>query len=184
MLSVHSLKVDCTALANDQNYRNQYLVVENINIPERYVYNLIEYEAVLNRIKNFLTVKFSRPNLLPVHFQLTAVYNLVHTVTNAVRVWTGSFFPRGNSIASLTTFVAFEPETFVNFVQRQTTREFIENKLKANNQDSNWEFDSLISVIVNSQANVPLNCSLLTERELTTLQNGRRKRIHRSFVLP
>jgi hypothetical protein len=75
MLSVHSLKVDCTALANDQNYRNQYLVVENINIPERYVYDPIEYEAVLNRIKNFLTVEFSRPNLLPVHFQLTAVYN-------------------------------------------------------------------------------------------------------------
>jgi hypothetical protein len=182
MFSVHNLKVDCTALPHDTQNRHQYLVIENINIPERLVYEPVEFTAVLNRIKDYLTVEFSRPSLIPVHFQITAAYNLVHKVTGATRLWTGSFFPRGNSIASLTAFVIFNPEEFVNFVQRQTSRELIEDKLTWTNQDSSWQFDGLVSLIVNTQANVPITYSLLLEKGF--IKNGPGKRVHLSFLLP
>ena len=184
MLNAQSLKVDCTALPNDTNNRNQFLVVENVNIPEDKVYNPAEYTLVLERTRNFLAQEFRQVNVvIPVYFQVTATYKLVHRVTGAIRQWTGSFFPRGNSLLSLTPFTRFDPDTFVNFVQRQTSRELIEDKLKSIEIDSQWQFDSLVSVIVNSQANVSVGHPVLTLRGL--IHHGRRrKRVHRTFELP
>ncbi len=182
MLSIHSLKVDCTALPNDTRNRSQYLIVQNVNIPEGMVYDPIEFPTVLQRVQDYLTAEFSRPQLIPVYFQITAAYNLVHKTTGATRLWTGSFFPRGNSVASLTSFVKFVPEEFVHYVTRLTSRELIEDKFTWTDQDSSWQFDGLVSIIINTQANVSPTFPILTERGL--IQHGRRKRAHVSFLLP
>lgn len=193
MFNVHSLKVDCTALTNERhgNFRNdtggerqqQYLLVENINIPVAIVYSPVEYTLALERTRTFLVEEYTNETvLLPVYFQVTATYNLVHKVTGATRVWTGSFFPHGNTPSSLTPFTRFDPDTFVNFVQRHTSRQRIEDTLKNVKVDSQWEFESLVSIIVNAQANVLSSHPVLINRNL--LHHGRRKRVHRTFGLP
>jgi len=178
-----TLKVDATALFFPEKDReNKFLVIFNVNVPERIVNDDNEYPLVLERIRDLLIAEFQVDNNVgPIYYQITATYYLVHKISGASRVWTGSFFPKGNSPAQLAPFRQFDPANFVNHVLQNTTPESIEAKLNWTEQDSNWQFDSLASVIINAQTNVLVSHSVLTRRNL--IAHGGRRRLHQTFAL-
>ena len=183
-----TLKVDATAISNnlERNGPQRFLVIFNVNIPEHIVYGggngggQDSYPAVLERVREFLKTEYSNVN--EIYYQITATYYLVHKISGDTRLWTGSFFPKSSAVARLAPFQRFNEITFVNHVTQNTTRESVEAKLNWTDQDSNWQFDRLASVIINAQANVTPSHPVLTRRRLVT--HGGRRRVHITFELP
>lgn len=181
--SLHTLKVDGTALpvvGEDRNGEiDGYLVVFNVNIPERMVYDVAEFRRVLERTRDFLLTEF-QGNV--VYYQVTAAYLLRNTRTGETKLWTGSFFPRGNQVAHLSPFQTFDPATFVANVERDASADSIEARLTWTDHETSWIFDSLISIIVNSQSGVSVVHPVLTRRRLITGNGANRRRANRVHV--
>lgn len=177
MANYQMLKVDATALGTNGN--NDALIIFNINIPEQAVFDLAQFVPALQRAQDFLVAELGEQ---VIYYQLTATYFLVHKLTGAQRLWTGSFFPKGNAAASLADFQRFNPNTFVDIVSHTVNQDTILEKLSWTNLDSNWQFDRLASVIVNAQANLTWSHPVMTRRNLAG--RGGRRRAHVTFPLP
>ncbi len=103
-------KVDALLIPTDS--RGHYIVIYNVNLPMRLFATDATSTAALERVKNLLERDFANAEAT---FQFTASYLLFHPATRQFRTWTGSFYPRGNAPAMLSTFQPFRPDTFVQF---------------------------------------------------------------------
>ena len=172
----HVLKVDCTSLTIEKSDEedDQFMIIYNVNIPAEIVNNDIERQAVLERVKNLLVHDFRGENVV---YQICAAYYLKHIDTNEEIVWSGSFFAKNNNPSRLLGFQVFDATEFVDICYDAT--ENVDEKLRNNNFDTKWQYDRLISVIVNIQAEVPADHYIIRNRNLRF--NARR---HFTFSLP
>jgi hypothetical protein len=170
------LKVDAVSLPLDRHGRRvqEFVVIYNINIPMDIILDEDETINVLERVRDLLVRDF--PDTL-VGYQITASYNLIHTVTGARRVWTGSFSVRYNSPAQVSGFEEFNSETFV-----ETSIDAIgdvEHRLnRPEAVASNWKVENIISIIFNCQSKVDEYSLIIRAFH----RDGRRS--HRTFPLP
>ena len=175
-LGSHHLKVDQTVLPLQNNF---YLLVSNINIPERFI---DQVQPILGRIVQFISNDYG--NATPsIDYQLTASYTLRNTNTGELRTWTGSFYPTGNDRACITPFRTYN-SNFIANVSLDLQRQNIFNKLQFNQLDSAWKFESLISIIINVQAKITHNHHVFFSKRHFANYQRRRKRSHLTFHLP
>ena len=173
--SRNTLKVDAVSAPIEGHTHLRYLIIYNINVPFEY---LEEREtttrAILVRIKQLLVRDFNQHQ--PV-YQITASYNLVHSISGEFRVWTGSFSVRDNTPAQITGFLPFDPDTFVD-ESLEDLEDFEEKLVRAPDLSSNWVLNSINSIIFNVQC--------IVDRESPVLSNFPRdgRRSHKTFALP
>jgi hypothetical protein len=168
-------KVDALLVPTDD--RDNFIVVYNINVPFRTFDTLESSTVVLERVKRLLLSDFIQ---LIATFQLTASYLLLHRVTGEQRIWTGSFYPRGNAPAFLSAFKRFHPDSFVQY--SLDSLENVEHTLLnwPNRGDTSWVFTQILSIIFNVQSIVPAEHSLISKFPLRN--HGRKSQI--VFPLP
>jgi hypothetical protein len=173
--SRNTLKVDAVSARIEDADHHSFLIIYNINVPYQY---LDERETttrnILERIKALLMRDFRDKDSV---YQITASYNLLNSVSGEFRVWTGSFSVRDNTPAQITGFLPFDPDTFVTD-SLENLEDFEEKLVRAPELSSNWELNSINSVIFNVQ------CIVDSDNLVLNLfpRNGRRA--HRTFALP
>ena len=167
-------KVDALLLPTDS--RGHYIVIYNVNLPMRLFATDATSTAALERVKNLLERDFANAEAT---FQFTASYLLFHPATRQFRTWTGSFYPRGNAPAMLSTFQTFRPNTFVQFGLDSVVD--VEDGLRNwAREDTGWVFHEIISVIVNVQTLVSQTHPLVSKFPNST--HGQKR--HIVFALP
>jgi hypothetical protein len=168
-------KVDALLVPTDE--RTHFLVIYNVNVPFRSFDTLESSTNILQRVRNLLSTDFTNAVAT---FQLTASYLLLHRVTGEQRIWTGSFYPRGNAPAYLSAFTRFRPDTFVQYCLDSLDN--VENTLLnwPNRGDTSWVFNEIISIIFNVQSMVQAEHSLVAK--FSRRNHGRKTQI--IFALP
>ena len=168
-------KVDGLIVPTDD--KDVFLAIYNINLPFRLFDTVESTTQTLQRVKSLLMIDFAG---VPATFQFTASYLLLHRVTGEQRIWTGSFYPRGNARSYLSGFKHFAPETFVQF--GLDSLENVEFTLLnwPNRGDTSWVFNQILSIIVNIQSLVPAQHSLIAK--FPRRNNGKKSQI--VFPLP
>jgi hypothetical protein len=168
-------KVDGLLVPTDD--REFFLAIYNINLPFRLFDTPNSTVNVLERVKNLLMRDFVD---LRATFQFTASYLLLHRVTGEQRIWTGSFYPRGNARTYLSAFKRFQSDTFVQF--GLDSLQNVEYTLLnwPNRGDTSWVFNQVLSIIVNVQSLVPAQHFLINK--FPRRNNGRKSQI--VFPLP
>jgi hypothetical protein len=168
------LKVDAVSLPLDDPQKYYFIIIYNVNIPMEIIASLEQTVPVLERVRDLLVRDFPSSE---VGYQITASYNLVHTVTGARRVWTGSFSVRYNAPAQVSGFEEFDSETFV-----ATSIDLIADVEHSLNRPdavaSNWKVESIISIIFNCQSKVDKFSPVLRSFP----RHG--ERAYRTFPLP
>jgi len=174
VLGVQDLKVDQTAFSVDL----QTLFVTNVNIPDRYLDNV---EPVLQRVYNFINAEYLRVD--NIQYKLTATYLLKNKDTQEIRQWAGSFMPSKENLSHIHDFTRLTFD-FVNVVTPLCDRNSISVRLALHNVDTKWEFEKLTSIVINFQAQVSNDFTVLSRRNLTLTRRHGRRRNHASFPLP
>ena len=175
MQSNQHIKVDITTVdAGD----GSHLLLLNFNLPKTVVEDNVpvSQEQVLSDIVAYLDARFSD---LLICYQVTASYSLIHRRTGDTRLFTGSFLPSSANLASLSgpLFTTYSSDTFSAQVQSFTTYENILNCLQwPREEDSEWQFLDLVSVIVNCQVLVKSTHRFLYEESLLVSRNRRHGR--------
>ena len=173
--SRNTLKVDAVSAPIEDNRNSKFLIIYNVNIPFEYLdERQTTTRDILVRIKKLLVKDFYT---YPVTYQITASYNLVHSITGEFRVWTGSFSVRDNTPAQITAFQDFNPDTFVE-ESLDDLEDFEDKLVRPPEHSSGWVLNSINSVIFNVQCIVDQNSRVLN----IFPRNGRRA--HRTFALP
>ena len=168
------LKVDAVSCPVDDAKRNQFIIIYNINVPIEVFENEQDSRRVLERVKNLLVQDFGQTLVV---YQITASYVLVHNLTGATRVWTGSFSARSNVPAQVSGWEDFDPEDFVDQSVESITH--VEARLHRHpSVSSNWRLQAMISIIFNCQSKVESTSLVLR----TFPHHG--KRTQRTFSLP
>lgn len=160
--------------------RSRVLLIYNINLPRNVVWSQSLWRDAIER-----TDRLIHNDLLPayaVYYEITASYHLKNTETGEPRLWTGSFFSRGNAHAQLGIFREYD-ETFVDAVSNEIVE--LEDRLAWFELDTKWVFDRLESVIINVQAEISSTHTTLQKRHLSHhASGGRHTRNHITFGLP
>ena len=177
-------KLDVTTL--DAGERGKYLVMLNFNLPKSMVEDDEPHslEQGLSDVANLLDQEFFPE---PVYYQVTASYNLRHRHTGDERLFTGSFMPKSSQMSSLSgpIFRLFQKPTFYREVREFTTPENILSCLEwPEDDDSDWSFLSLSSVILNCQVKVSWYNQFIVRRDLLNTRGGRHGRRHITFIYP
>ena len=174
------LKLDITSL--DIEGEGQRFVLVNANIPfYGVVLDPARYEEVLQSTANFLD-RFLGVNH-DISFEVTSAYLLRHRVTNDERPWTGSFRPSQNLAAALTgpQFLPYNRPAFLRAARAFGTEEAVIAALRWEGRSTEWEFDSLVSLIFNFQFKVGAAHRILVHHGL---QTANRRRVRRHVCLP
>lgn len=181
-----TLKVDqaCMPIGN----AGDVAFVCNINVPGRYL-DTQEMPDIIRRIRDFIIEEYS--NVENVSFQVCAAYNLVHSLSGALRYFHGSFMPGASKSNVISPFRQFGPD-FEAHMTGICHRDIIEFTLRNVNLETNYVFDSLVSIIVSVQAKVKSTHNKLLQRGFshqvgqTTRKsnNVRIRRFQKTFLLP
>jgi hypothetical protein len=141
----------------DPRQPNQRVLVYNFNIPLDRLYDLATFEFVRQVLETDFPPQATGV-VVPLYFQLSAVYLLVNSDTGEERIWTGSFHPRAREATQITDFRVFEPATFSNYAFENSQPQRVINKVAVfgDGFDSVWRFQRLISVVVSCQATLHL----------------------------
>lgn len=184
----HQVKVDFTALPF---VRQTYLAFINFTIPVENCRDRAILSNCTNLIEEFLRREIQSSPVLSIGFQVTASFILKNSQTNQTRKFTGSFFNAASVSNSLTgeDFFPYRSETFHGQIQRYANPTEAARILNQTTQnlDTDWEVESILSVIVNVQSVLPTVHRFLRDNQLDFLvdQNGRRrKRRHITTYLP
>ena len=175
MQSNQHIKVDITSVdATDSSY----LLLLNFNLPKTVVEDNVPLSQaqVLNDIVAYLEKHFSNLNI---YYQISASYNLTSKKTGDKRLFTGSFCPSSANQASLSgpVFITYSRDNFSVQVQSCTTGENIFNCLQwPSDENSDWEFSDLVSVIINCQVIVKSSHLFLKQQSLLVSRNKRHGR--------
>jgi len=168
------LKVDATSVLLEGGRR---IAIYNFNIPSEYVDDEDRRRQVLERIDNVVRADFGSNQ---VQYMITASYYLRNIHTGKEYIWTGSFFLRENSPATISSFQPYNANFVANaFHSLQNVR----TKLTWLGVNTAWTFDRLESAIVNVQSSVSEYDPILELRQLNR-QGSRGRRHHETFLLP
>jgi hypothetical protein len=167
------LKVDALSVPTSSSAQTDYIIIYNINVPYVYFNNPTSAVNVLTQIKNVLVRDFLNNQVV---YEISASYQLRHTQTGELRLWTGSFNVRNNVRSRLTGFQLFDPQTFVTLSQ-EDVEDAPDRLTQAATQDTKWVLHQIVSIIFNAQSKVPYNSALL----FNFAHHGRRAR--RTFAL-
>ena len=184
MASDQVFKLDVTTL--DTGEHEQYMLMLNFNVPKSILEDdqPLPLEQVLIDVADLLDQEFYPE---PVYFQVTASYNLRHRHTGDERLFTGSFCPKTSQISSLSgpVFRHFQKATFSQEVRQFTTPENILSCLEwPEDDDSDWSFLSLSSVILNCQVKVNWHNQYIMRKDLLNNRGRRHGRRHVTLVHP
>ena len=148
-------KLDGAAIL-DSDSPHQRIVLYNFNVPADRSQDPAAFEAIRRLVETDFPPEDRGRVAVPLYFQLSAVYTLVHRETGEERLWQGSFNPRSRDLGRVTVFRPFEPETFVEYVLSRSSTENVLHQLQSRVQgkDSVWSVDRLLSIIVSVQATV------------------------------
>lgn len=157
-------KLDAASL-RDLDTPGQRIVVYHFNLPSAtHTPHRASFETVLGQVeRDFLPA--SRQNVVvPLYFQISAVYNLIHNTTGEERLWQGSFNPRSRDLGQVSPFRPFDPASFVDFAhtRSQTDRVFQQLSRTADEKESTWTLGDILSVIISFQATLRLEHSIFT----------------------
>lgn len=181
--NANALKLDFTAI---QNSDSNYIALLNFNYPIILVQNIPAFERMLNVAGHFLQREFAGLGN-GVTFQVTASYYLRNKLSAEEKIWTGSFHPKGNGPAILSgghqVYHPFVSETFATTVLSFATEQEAKNQLTWTHHDTQWEFASLISIIVSCQVVLLKDHGFLRNHQLSETHTGRRRRKLRSLLL-
>lgn len=179
-MPLHSdLRIDTTAIYNDDN--KDYLTIINFNFPVEIIRDNNRFDTLARLMADWLETRFGGTNL---SFQLTASFLLVHTETGEQRQFTGSFNPRSNQVLSLEgeDFSIFTRDLFLRHVFNNADEDVLRQKLTRPENNSKWEYHSLVSFIVSCQVSLRANHAFLVDKQLTT-PNRRRIRKQHTFTI-
>ena len=154
-MNYQEFKLDGAAIL-DSDSPQQRIVVYHFNIPVDRAQDIATFERVRQQIEQDFPAESNRDVTVPLYFQISAVYNLVHRDTGEERLWQGSFNPRSRDLGQVTVFRQFDPQTFVNYALTRSSTERVLHELNSRTQgkDSVWSVSELLSVIITVQATV------------------------------
>lgn len=181
------VKVDFTAI--NRPFENEYLTLINFSVDAQHLNDQQSAVACSQIIANFLLEYFQQEVYIGV--QICASYNLRHSETNDVRLFTGSFNNTPNMMNSLSGdhFFPFRintwPQLFLQFSDLDRAYNILHPQPEV---DTKWEVESIESIIVNCQLVLPTYHPFLTEYQLNQAladqQHGRRRRRkHKTIIL-
>ena len=126
----------------------------NFNIPVAIVQRGDRYTEALERVKNYINLHFmpQPENCVSCTFQITATY-ILQRPDLSERQWTGSFLNSSDqrTVLSGDGFRHFISNLFVNFVKRCTTDENVMTTLDWQDNDTQYSFGQLLSIIISFQ---------------------------------
>ena len=177
-------KLDVTTL--DAGEHEMYMLMLNFNIPRSVVEEDQPFtlEEALGDVVLFLDREFSPE---PIYYQVTASYYLRHRQSGDERLFTGSFCPKAAHATSLSgpVFRLFEGDTFSRDVRRYTTPQNILDCLDwPEDDESDWSFLSLTSVILNCQVKLSWHNQYIRRKNLLSARGNRHGRRHVTFSHP
>ena len=145
------------------------LLLLNFNIPNRHLVDPPGYHQLLNEAAAFLQRELTAQNIT---FQVSATYYLTNKVTGEERTWTGSFNYSSQNLAVLSgpDFLPFDGATFARRVAECTTQDNILDCLQWSDEDTDWTFSEIISIVVSCQTSLPRHHGFLLAHGL--LQGG------------
>jgi len=176
-LGIDCLKVDETAIPEEQG---DLIFLANVNVPARYL-DHAETRQTFERVRDFIVSEYN--NIDNIQYQFTAAYELRHTETGRIRLFTGSFHPAGNASATITGFRTLGAD-FVDHALQHLTLRNIHAKLDFFDLETKWVVHRIRSVIVNVQAIVERGHETILRRHLGGSRSSRRSRTHVAFYLP
>ena len=156
-------KLDGASLL-DRGFPNQRIILFNFNVPADRLPDQAGVERILRQVETDFPPEDRARVVVPLYFQITAVYTLVHRETGEERLWQGSFNPRSRDLGQVTVFRPFDPQTFVQYTSTRCTVENVLHQLqnRADGRESVWIVDRLLSVIVSVQATVRATHAVFT----------------------
>ena len=113
-MNYQEFKLDGAAIL-DSDSPQQRIVVYHFNIPVDRAQDIATFERVRQQIEQDFPAESNRDVDVPLYFQISAVYNLVHRETGEERLWQGSFNPRSRDLGQVTVFRPFDSQTFVDY---------------------------------------------------------------------
>lgn len=170
------IQVFALTLPYSENEENDSaILLYNVSVPAEIIRDPIRRRNVLERVGDFLAYDFG-PDA-QISYQITATYYLINTIDQTLRLWSGSFFTRENNPNLVQDFRRFNAQTFVE--QAFAGTENVEAKVQWRGLDTNWQFDSLQTVVISAQCKVGQNSAVLRRRNLRAKKNKTT-----SFALP
>lgn len=143
----------------DYYHPEQRIIVYNVNIPKDRAQNLQVYETILGQVITDFPPQHGDKVLVPLYFQISAVYTLIHQTTGEERIWQGSFSPRARNLGQVTAFRPLDTDTFVQYalVHCEPNRVLHQLDYRIQGKESVWSVGELLSVIISIQATVKLS---------------------------
>ena len=156
-MNYQEFKLDGAAIL-DSDSPQQRIVVYHFNIPVDRAQDIATFERVRQQIEQDFPAESNRDVDVPLYFQISAVYNLVHRETGEERLGQGSFTPRSRDLGQVTVFRPFDSQTFVDYALTRSSTERVLHQLNSRTQgkDSVWSVGELLSIIITVQATVRL----------------------------
>lgn len=181
MPTMEDLRVDCTALYNVS--RQNYLIIINVTYPLHIVSDEGAFRTGLIKTAGYLLTTFGHAP--SIRYQVNASFYLKHQESNDLRLFTGSFFLKGNKYLSLSgpLFINFDAATFSDSVVRAANLERARTTLTWNDNESIWAFHNIHSIIVSFQLSKAKDHPFLMLHHLTAPRRSQRKRRHVTFNL-
>lgn len=155
-------RLDGAALADSAN-PFQRIIAYHYNIPARLTSQRSTFDTILQHIQtDFPAADQHRVAVVP-HFQISAVYTLIHRTTGTQRLWAGSFNPRSRERGQVTPFRYLDPVTFVDFVYPRSQPDFVfrQQQAVADQKDTAWDVGEILSAIISVQTTVRPGHSVL-----------------------
>lgn len=173
------LRVDCTALFN-QSLQN-YLIIMNVNFPHHIISEAGDFRNALEKTATYVSETFG--NNFPIKYQVNASFYIRNQETNDLRLFTGSFFLRGNRYLSLSgpVFINFDLVSFPDSVLNVADLDRARQLLTWTDSDSVWTFHNINSIIVSFQLSREKNHPFLVQYHLHAPRHSRRRRRHVTF---
>jgi hypothetical protein len=175
---VDQLKVDETAVPTQGG---NYVLIANINIPHRLLLAESNPREIFRRAEEFIRREFE--DVDNIQYQFSAVLELRHRTTGAIRQFHGSFSPAGNQLTAITQFRQFGGD-FIDYAAERLHPDYIYTRMSFFGEDTEWTLQRVRSGIINVQAVVTPHHDAITRRGLAQPASQRRSRVHRTFHLP
>jgi hypothetical protein len=150
-------RLDGAALEDSTN-PFQRIVAHHFNVPVRLASQRSTFDTILQHIQTDFPAEHQHRVAIVSHFQISAVYTLVHRTTGTERLWAGSFNPRSRERGQVTAFRYLDPATFVDFVYPRSQPDFVyrQQQAVADQKDTAWSVGEILSVIISIQTTVRL----------------------------
>lgn len=154
-MQYEEFKLDAASLT-DPLYPDQRIIAYHFNIPQERNQDRATFERVLHQVETDFPLESRHREVLPLYFQISAVYTLIHRDTGAERLWQGSFNPRARDLGRLTDFRVYDPRTFVDYaLPRCQTERVLTHLRNANDQQETvWTVGDILSIIISFQCTV------------------------------